>query len=61
MDAGAGLFIAAALTSKEVDYAVAVGPLLDQVTGLLSSVTADGAYNQDGVYADVADRLPDAR
>jgi hypothetical protein len=34
--------------------------LLDQVTGLLTSVTADGAYDQDGVYADVAERHPDA-
>jgi len=34
--------------------------LLDQVTGSLASVTADGAYDQDGVYADVADHHPDA-
>jgi hypothetical protein len=26
----------------------------------LSSVTANGAYDQDGVYADLADRHPDA-
>ena len=36
------------------------GPLLDRITGSLSSVTADGAYDQDGVYADVANRHPDA-
>ncbi len=52
--------MAAALTSKEVDDAAQVGPLLDQVTGPLASVTADGAYDQDGVYADVAERHPDA-
>jgi hypothetical protein len=34
--------------------------LLDQITGPLVSVIADGAYDQDGVYADVADRHPDA-
>jgi hypothetical protein len=34
--------------------------LLDQVTGPLASVTADGAYDQDGVYADVAERHPEA-
>jgi hypothetical protein len=34
--------------------------LLDQVTGSLSSVTADGAYDQDSVYANVADPHPDA-
>jgi transposase len=60
VDADTGQILAAALTSKEVDDAVEVGPLLDQVTGAVSSVTADGAYDQDGVYADVADRHPDA-
>src|SRR6202034_1076381 len=59
-DSDTGQIVAAGLTSKEVDDAVQVGPLLDQVTGAVSSVTADGAYDQDGVYADVADRHPDA-
>ena len=59
VDAGTGQIVAVALTSKEVDDAVQVGPLLDQVTGPLGSVTADGAYDQDGVYADVAERHPD--
>ena len=52
--------MASALTSKEVDDGVQVGPLLDQVAGSLSSFTADGAYDQDGVYAAVADRHPEA-
>ena len=52
--------MAAALTNKEVDDGVQVGPLLDQVTGTVSCVTADGAYDQDGVYAAIADRRPDA-
>jgi hypothetical protein len=60
VDADTGQIVAAALTSKEMDDAAQVGPLLDQVTGLLTSVTADGAYDQDGVYADVAERHPDA-
>jgi transposase len=60
VDADTGQIVAAALTSKEVDDAVQVGPLLDKVTGPLASVTADGAYDQDGVYADVAERHPDA-
>ena len=34
--------------------------MLDQITGSLSSFIADGAYDQDSVYADVADRHPDA-
>jgi hypothetical protein len=32
---------------------VEVGPLLEKVSGPLASVTADGAYDQDGVYAEV--------
>ena len=60
VDADTGQIVAAALTSKELDDAVQVGPLLDQVTGAVSSVTADGADDQDGVYADVAERHPDA-
>jgi transposase len=60
VDAGTGQIVAAALTGKEVDDAAQIGPLLDQVTGSLASVTADGAYDQDGVYADVAQRHPDA-
>ena len=60
VDADTGQIVAAALTSKEVDDAARVGPLLDQVIGAVSSVAADGAYDQDGVYADVADRHPGA-
>ena len=60
MDADTGQIVAAALTSKEVDDALEVGPLLDKVSGPLASVTADGAYDQDGVYADVAERYADA-
>jgi len=60
VDAETGQIVASALTSKEVDDGAQVGPLLDQVTGLLSSFIADGAYDQDGVYAGVADRHPDA-
>jgi transposase len=42
-----------------MDDAAQVGPLLDQVTGLLTSVTADGAYDQDGVYDAIAERHRD--
>jgi hypothetical protein len=34
--------------------------LLDQVAGSLSSFTANGAYDQNGVYATVADHHPEA-
>jgi transposase len=59
VDAGTGQIVASALTSKEMDDAAQVGPLLDQVTGLLTSVTADGAYDQDGVYDAIAERHRD--
>ena len=42
LNAGIGQIVAAALTTKEVDDAAEVGPLLDQVRGPVSSFTADG-------------------
>jgi len=36
------------------------GPLLDQVMGAVASFTGDGAYEQDRVCADVAERHPTA-
>jgi hypothetical protein len=60
VDADTGRIVASALTNKEVDDGVLAGPLLDQVTDSLSSFTADGAYDQDGVYAAVTERHPEA-
>jgi hypothetical protein len=60
VDAGTGQIMAAALTTKEVDDGAQVGPLLDQIAGPLASFTGDGAYDQDGVYAAVAERHPEA-
>jgi Transposase DDE domain len=60
VDAGTGQIVAVALSSRGVDAAAQVGPLLDQLTGSLAVVIADGAYDPDGVYADVAARHPDA-
>jgi hypothetical protein len=60
VDAETGQIVASVLTGKEVDDGVLVGPLLDQVTGSLSSFTADGAYDQEGVYATVVDHHPEA-
>jgi hypothetical protein len=60
VDAETGQIVASALTSKEIDDGVLIGPMLDQVPGSLSSFTADGAYDQEGVYAAVADRHPEA-
>jgi len=60
LDADTGQVVAAALTTKDVDNGVEVGPLLDQVPGPVASFTADSAYDQDGVSAAVAARHPEA-
>jgi len=60
LDAGSGRIIAAVLTAKEVDDGAEVGPLLNQITGMVASFTGDGGYDQDRVYASVAERYPDA-
>jgi len=60
IDANTGRIVASALTGKDVDDGAQAGPLLDQITGSLSSFTGDGAYDQDGVYAGVAHRHPEA-
>src|SRR3954454_14425028 len=60
VDADTGRIVAATLTDRDEDDAAQVGPLLDQVADPVASVTADGAYDQEGVYADVAERHPEA-
>ncbi len=59
-EADTGQIIAATLTTHDVDDGSQVGPLLDQVDGQIASFTGDGAYDQDGVYASVAERYPEA-
>ncbi|MFH5926890.1 IS5 family transposase [Roseomonas xinghualingensis] len=60
VDADTGQIAAFTLTANDVDDASQVGPLLDQVADRIASFTADGAYDQDGVYAEIAARHPDA-
>lgn len=60
VDADTGRIVAAELTGPEIDDGSQVGPLLDQVDGPLASVTGDGAYDRDDVYAAVAERHPEA-
>jgi hypothetical protein len=60
VDAGSGQLVAAALTANDVDDGTQVGTLLDQIKGPVASFTADGAYDQDGVYGEIAERHPDA-
>ena len=61
MDANTGQIVAPALTTPDVDDGSQAGPLLDQVAGPVVSFTADGAYDQEGVYARVTERYPEAR
>jgi len=60
LNAGSGQIVAASLTTKEVDDGAEVGPLLDQITGAVASFTGDGGYDQDRVYASVAEHHPEA-
>ena len=59
MDADTGRIVAATLTTSNVDDASQVSSLLDQA-GPVASFTADGAYDQDGVYGEVSRRSPEA-
>ena len=58
-DAGTRRIVAATLSTSDVDDALQVGALLDQA-GPIASFTADSAYDQSGVYAEVARHSPEA-
>ena len=60
VDTDTGQIAAATVTSSDVDDASQVRVLLDQVDDPVASFTADGAYDQDGVYGQVAARHPEA-
>ena len=60
IDAKTGMIVASTLTSKEVDDAAELGALLDQVDDPLAAVVADGPYDQDRVYDDVAEHSAEA-
>ena len=60
VDGDTGQIVAATLTPKDIDDASQDDPLLDQITGAVASFTGDGAYDQDRVYASVAERHPRA-
>ena len=59
VDPESGEILASELTTTEEGDAALVGPLLDQITGPIASVTADGAYDGEPVYRAVAARQPD--
>jgi transposase len=60
VDAKTGTIVASTLTTKEVDDAAELDPLLDQVDEPVAAVIADGAYDQDRVYDAVAEHSPEA-
>src|SRR5215210_4747562 len=59
VDPESGEILASELTTTEEGDAALVGPLLEQITGPISSVIADGAYDGGPVYRAVAERQPD--
>src|SRR4051812_25066485 len=59
-DADTGRIVASVLTDKDADDGSQVGPLLERIEGAVASVTGDGAYDRDDVYAEVAVRHPAA-
>src|SRR5919199_3242889 len=59
VDPTSGEILASELTTSEEGDASQVGPLLEQITGPIASVIADGAYDGDPVYRAVAARQAD--
>ncbi len=60
VDAETGQILASELSSCDVDDGAQVEPLLDQITAPLASFIGDGAYDQAGIYATIAQSHPDA-
>ena len=59
VDCGTGAILACELTTNEAGDASQVGPLLEQISGPLGSVIADGAYDGEPVYRAVSDHQSD--
>jgi transposase len=60
VDPDTGEILASELTTTEDGDASQVGPLLDQLSGPIASVTADGAYDGEPVYRTITERDPAA-
>jgi hypothetical protein len=60
VDPDTGEIVASELTTTKDGDASQVGPLLDQISGPIASVTADGAYDGEPVYRTIAERDPAA-
>ena len=59
-DADTGHIVASVLTDKDAGDGCQVGPLLDRIGSPVASMTGDGAFDRDDVYAEVAARHPEA-
>ncbi|HEX6014373.1 MAG TPA: transposase, partial [Geminicoccaceae bacterium] len=59
-DADTGRIVVTELTDKDADDGSRAGPLLERIEGSVASFTADGAFDRDDVYAEVAARHPEA-
>src|SRR3954452_12129635 len=59
VDPNSGEILASELTTIEEGDASQVSPLLEQITSLIASVIADGAYDGEPVYRAVAERQLD--
>jgi transposase len=59
-DPDTGEILASELTTTEDGDASQIGPLLNQISGPIASVTADGAYDGEPVYRIIAERDPAA-
>ncbi len=54
VDANTNMIVASVLTEKEVDDQSQVQALLDQISGIIAQVTADGAYDGEPTYQTIA-------
>jgi hypothetical protein len=55
-----GRVVASEPTDRDADEGSRVGHLLDQADGSVASLTGDGAYDRDDIYAEVTARHPGA-
>jgi transposase len=60
VDAATNTIVAATLTTSSEGDASQVGPLLDQTTGQIDTIMADGAYDGEPTYQTVAEHDPTA-
>ena len=60
VDATSSTIVGAVLTTTEAGDASQVGPLLEQTTGLITTLLADGAYDGGPIYQAIAHRAPGA-